>query len=201
VESCHRLWHNIEKKKGNGVPMAVILETERLLFRDHEPQDLEPFCAMEADPEVRRYVGGAPRSRAGAESKFYSVYLQPVSDRLALWATVYKPRGCYIGYCGVYPRFDGGGTPIPGEGVLAFYLARAYWGQGLGTEAGRAFLRFGFEELSLSRIVASVQVGNDTSARVLKKLGLARVGTDVGERRSYDHYALTRTAWERMAAG
>jgi RimJ/RimL family protein N-acetyltransferase len=40
--------------------MSVILETERLFFRDHEPRDLEPFCAMEADPEVRRYVGGPP---------------------------------------------------------------------------------------------------------------------------------------------
>ena len=32
----------------------IVLETERLLLRDHEPADLEPYCAMEADPEVRR---------------------------------------------------------------------------------------------------------------------------------------------------
>jgi RimJ/RimL family protein N-acetyltransferase len=121
--------------------MSVILETQRLLFRDHEPQDLEPFCAMEADPEVRRYVGGAPRPRQRAEAKFHEVYLQPVPDRMALWATVYKPQGCYIGYCGVYPHFDKDNTPIPGEGVLAFYLERSYWGKGLATEAGRAFLR------------------------------------------------------------
>jgi ribosomal-protein-alanine N-acetyltransferase len=69
--------------------MAVILESDRLLFRDHEPEDLEPFCVMEADPEVRRFVGGAPRSREGAEAKFHQVYLQPVPDRMALWATVY----------------------------------------------------------------------------------------------------------------
>jgi len=177
--------------------MSVILETQRLLFRDHEPQDLEPFCAMEADPEVRRYVGGAPRPRQSAETKFHAVYLQPVPDRMALWATVYKPQGCYIGYCGVYPHFDKNNTPIPGEGVLAFYLARSYWGQGLATEAGWAFLRFGFEELALSRIVASVQVGNDASVRVLEKLGLLRIGTHSGERRSHYFYELTRTAWER----
>ena len=29
----------------------VRLETERLLLRDHEPQDLEPFCEIESDPE------------------------------------------------------------------------------------------------------------------------------------------------------
>jgi len=35
----------------------VVLESERLLFREHEPGDLDAYCAMEADPEVRRYVG------------------------------------------------------------------------------------------------------------------------------------------------
>ena len=29
----------------------VILETQRLLFRDHAPEDLGPFCAMQSDPE------------------------------------------------------------------------------------------------------------------------------------------------------
>lgn len=41
----------------------IVLETERLLFRDHGPEDLERFCAMEADPEVRRFVNGRPRTR------------------------------------------------------------------------------------------------------------------------------------------
>lgn len=73
----------------------IVLETERLLFRDHELGDLEPYCAMEADPEVRRYVGGAPRSHEAAEERFRSVFLRPVADRMALWATVYKPEGAY----------------------------------------------------------------------------------------------------------
>jgi RimJ/RimL family protein N-acetyltransferase len=34
----------------------IVLETERLLFRDHQPEDLDPYCAIEADPEVRRYI-------------------------------------------------------------------------------------------------------------------------------------------------
>lgn len=105
----------------------VVLESQRLLFRDHEIGDLEPFCAMEADPEVRRYVGGNPRSHADAEHKFRSTYLKPRENRLGLWATVLKATGSYVGYCGVYPHF-GSHAPIPGEGTLAFYLAPPYWG-------------------------------------------------------------------------
>jgi ribosomal-protein-alanine N-acetyltransferase len=167
----------------------TVLESERLLFRDHEPADLDAYCAMEADPEVRRYVGGYPRTREAAERKFATRPPRLESNRLWMWATVYKPEGVYIGRCGVYPHFSPAG-PIPGEGSLAFYLARAYWGRGLATEAGRAFVNFGFHELHLSRIVTAVEIGNDASIRVLEKLGFMLVRTETGEVRSFYHYEL-----------
>jgi ribosomal-protein-alanine N-acetyltransferase len=166
----------------------IVLESERLLFRDHEPADLDAFCAMEADPEVRRYVGGAPRTREAAEAKFPRG-IRTESDRLRMWATVYKPDDCYIGRCGVYPHFGPSG-PIPGEGALGFYLARAYWGRGLATEAARALVNFGFNELGLCKIVTAVQVGNVASVRVLEKLGFAVVRTEPGELRSFFHFEL-----------
>jgi RimJ/RimL family protein N-acetyltransferase len=168
---------------------VIILETERLLFRDHEQGDLDAYCEMEADPEVRHYVGGAPRPRDAAENKFRKGLDRPASDRLWMWATVYKPDACYIGRCGVYPHFGPAGG-VAGEGTLGFYLARAYWGRGLATEAGRAFVNFGFHELHLSRIVTAVQVGNDASVRVLEKLGFTLVRTEMGAVRSFCHFEL-----------
>jgi ribosomal-protein-alanine N-acetyltransferase len=167
----------------------IVLESERLLFRDHEPADLDAYCAMDADPEVRRYVGGTPRPRDVAERKFRKGLDRPESNRLWMWATVYKPDACYIGRCGVFPHFTPSG-PVPGEGALAFYLARAYWGRGLATEAGRAFVNFGFNELGLSRIVTAVEVGNVASVRVLEKLGFVLVRTESGESRSFYHFEL-----------
>lgn len=107
-----------------------------------------------------------------------------------MWATIYKPDGNYIGRCGVYRHLGPGASIIAGEGALAFYLARAYWGRGLATEAGRAFVNFGFKELKLSRIVTAVQVGNDASVRVLEKLGFTLVSTEKGEFRSFYHFEL-----------
>ena len=167
----------------------IALETTRLLFRDHAPGDLEPYCAMEADAEVRRFVGGRPRPRAEAERKFNAVYLPPIPNRMGLWATVFKPSGDYIGYCGVYPHASAAGV-IPDEGTLAFYLARAYWHQGLATEAATAFVAFAFGELRLTRLVATVQVGNDASVRILEKLGFSRHHLEAGDLRSYNHFEL-----------
>jgi RimJ/RimL family protein N-acetyltransferase len=98
-----------------------------------------------------------------------------------MWATTFKPDGRYIGYCGVY-----------GEGTLGYYLAREYWGRGLATEAARAFVDFGFRELGLTRIVSSVEVGNDASKHILEKLGFRLVRHEPGERRSFEHFRLDR---------
>jgi [ribosomal protein S5]-alanine N-acetyltransferase len=107
----------------------IVLESERLLFRAHEPADLNAYCEMDADPEVRRYIGGYPRLRADSERRFREGLKKPISNRMAMWATIYKPEGRYIGRCGVFPHFESPGRVVAGEGALGFYLARAYWGE------------------------------------------------------------------------
>jgi RimJ/RimL family protein N-acetyltransferase len=167
----------------------IILESERLLFREHELADLDVYCALEADPEVRRFVGGAPRTRDEAERKFRESHLKRAASRLALRATIFKQEGRYIGYCGLYPSFNSAGV-IEEEATLGLYLDREYWGRGLATEAGQAFINFGFHELHLARIVAVVEAANTASLRVMKKLGFAFVGTEQAGTRSFQKFEL-----------
>jgi ribosomal-protein-alanine N-acetyltransferase len=169
---------------------VVFLESERLVFRSHEAGDLEAFCAMEGDAEVRRYVGGAPRNRDVAEQRFWNGPMVPVTGRLAMWATVLKPEGSYVGRCGLYPHLRGE-VRVADEAVLGFYLARAFWGRGLATEAGRAFVGFGFGELGLKRIVTAVDTRNVASVRVLEKLGFVVERFEEGPR-SFYHFELLR---------
>ncbi len=161
----------------------IRLETDRLLFRDHEPSDLEPYCAIESDPQYR--WPQPVRPRAEQERRFQETWLVPKA--LGLWATVYKANGEYIGRCGLYARRDEAGVIVPNEAMLGYYLARAYWGRGLATEAGRALVKYGFGTLGLHRIEAGVNAQNPASQRVLEKLGfkLLRSGAD-GETRWHD---------------
>ena len=168
----------------------IILETERLLFRRHIEADMEAFCAMEQDADVFRYVGGKPRTREEAERRFKN-NLKPPTSRLSICATIFKPDAKYIGRCGIYPYVDRNGEPMPGEASLGLYLAKDYWGKGLATEAGKAFVSFGFNELKLKKIVTMVQVGNDASVRVLVKLGFEIVFTEKWENRSFYHFGIS----------
>lgn len=114
--------------------------------------------------------------------------MRPVSERLAMWATVLKAEERYVGRCGLYPHWNGDNR-VPDEAVLGFYLARAFWGRGLATEAGRAFVNFGFGELGLKRIVTAVDTRNAASVRVLAKLGFVVERFEEGPR-SFYHFEL-----------
>src|ERR1700756_3084778 len=94
---------------------ALILpETGRLAFRKHIIADMESYCAMERDADVRRYVGGYPRTREEAEKRFVGT-LTPSTGSLGVWATILKSEHKYIGRCGIYQHMDGNGNPIHGE--------------------------------------------------------------------------------------
>lgn len=170
--------------------MQIILESERLLFRPHLITDLDDFCMMEMDINVRRYVGGYARTREDAERRFPRNQLEKIStDCLALWATILKAENAYIGRCGLVPRFNSNGTQISGEAALGFYIAPQFWHRGFATEAGKAFIHFGFNELALKRIVATVEKGNDASVHVLQRLGFSLAYTEEGQR-TFHHFTL-----------
>jgi [ribosomal protein S5]-alanine N-acetyltransferase len=177
--------------------MPRLPESERLLFRPHLITDLDDFCAMEMDINVRRYVGGYPRSREEAEKRFPKNQLQEeATNPLGVWATVLKAENKYIGRCGIYPHFSPDGVPIPGEASLGLYIAHPYWGRGFATEAGRAFIDFGFNDLALIRIVTTVMEGNDASLHVLKKLGFTTTSIEPGVR-TFHHLALNISSQEK----
>jgi RimJ/RimL family protein N-acetyltransferase len=77
------------------------------------------------------------------------------------------------------PRLVGGiGLTSSEKGVeLGYWIARAYWGLGFATEAGRAVVELADKGLRLPRLVAGHFAENPASARVLRKLGFVATGT------------------------
>jgi RimJ/RimL family protein N-acetyltransferase len=85
------------------------------------------------------------------------------------------------------------------EVELGYKLGPEYRGRGYATEAGRAWLAYGFETLGLDRIVAVAWPENAASWRVMEKLGMTRVGPG----HHYGHetllYRITREEFETRA--
>ena len=59
---------------------------------------------------------------------------------------------------------------------MVYVLNRNFWNKGYVTEAVKRVIDFGFSELGLHRIYATLAPENVTSVRVLEKAGMRREG-------------------------
>jgi RimJ/RimL family protein N-acetyltransferase len=150
--------------------MSRILETERLAFRPYERGDRAHLVALFTDPEVMRFVGTGVQTeevaREGFERIFTRVYEPKAFD---IWALFSKEDGAFVGHAELKPRRDE--LARPGDFEIIYVLGRGNWGRGFATEVARAVLVYGFRELRLGRIHATVDAENEASIRVLLKLG------------------------------
>jgi [ribosomal protein S5]-alanine N-acetyltransferase len=64
----------------------------------------------------------------------------------------------------------------PHRAEIGYWLAKPYWGQGIMTDAVRAFVSYAFAELGVVRLTAHVLDSNIASARVLEKNGFTLEG-------------------------
>jgi ribosomal-protein-alanine N-acetyltransferase len=151
-----------------------ILETERLLLREFDEGDVEPFYLMGSDPAVIRYTGDPGAGLTSREHALEVMRSRPLADYrkygYGRWACVLKASGAVIGFAGLKYLEE------LREVDIGYRLLPAYWGQGLATEAGRAVLDYGRACLGLKRIVGFVDPANVASVRVLEKLGMTADG-------------------------
>lgn len=141
------------------------IETDRLRLRSFRPEDLADLHLVFGDTGVMLYIsGGKTRTLEETEVGLGRTIEAWQSRGFGLWAVTVKGSDKVIGYCGFMFLEE---TP---EIELAYGLAKSHWGSGFATEAARACLRYGFEEMKLERIVAVVNPGNVASQRVLEKL-------------------------------
>jgi [ribosomal protein S5]-alanine N-acetyltransferase len=83
-------------------------------------------------------------------------------------ATTHKETNEFIGRCGLLPWTIDGRSEVE----VAYLLARPYWGRGLGTEAARAILAYGFEQPRLPRLITLIDPANEASINLAVKIGM-----------------------------
>lgn len=166
-----------------------ILETDRLLFRHQVMADLDRLYALYCDPEIRRYIPDAPRSYDEAREELeWHRNGHPRRPELGLWAAIHKQTSQFIGRCGLLPWTIEGREEVE----VAYLLDKAFWGQGLGTEAAQGIARYAFERLGITRLICMIDPQNQASIRVAQKLGMTLEKEMIDELGPYLLYARNR---------
>ena len=144
------------------------LLTDRLTLRSWREPDIQPWAEMNADPEVREYLGDLlTRAQSAASAARFQAELD--ERGFGFWAVEVRSTGEFIGFTGL----DQVDEDMPFAGVeIGWRLARAAWGRGYATEAALASLAFGFESLALPEILAVTTVTNLRSQAVMRRIGM-----------------------------
>jgi len=147
---------------------STILETPRLFLRCLTLDDLDALAVLYRDPDVRRYFPeGTLTYEQTREELDWFIHEHYAKHGFGLWATIHKPTGAFIGRCGLLPWTIDGRAEVE----VAYLLDKAYWGQGLATEAARAIVHYAFEHLGMTRLVCLPEPENAASCHVAEKAG------------------------------
>ncbi|HEY1722647.1 MAG TPA: GNAT family N-acetyltransferase [Magnetospirillaceae bacterium] len=150
-----------------------MIDTDRLFIRDVRPTDADAFFDFMQREDYWRNLPIDPPTRASMQT----LIERRLSEQTA------TPRVLYI-----LAAVDKATDKVVGEAILrvtnlrhrngevGWAVAWHQTGKNLGTEIGRAMIRFGFDQLDLHRISARCRVGNTASQRIMTKLGMQYEG-------------------------
>ena len=140
------------------------LETKRLIFRSFTIEDLHQFAAIQADPEVMKYIGGV-QPFEDSKQQLMEIIRHDQESGLARFAVERKDISGLIGYCGFKPA---------GDFIdLGHQYGKKAWGQGIGLEAARTIREYGLFKLGITNVEAGGSIENAASVKIMEQLGLA----------------------------
>jgi RimJ/RimL family protein N-acetyltransferase len=174
-----------------------VIETERLLLEPLDVSRLEEFVALTADPDTMRYwEPGGPYGRDAAEANFAASLARVREHGFGRRWIVAKETRAGLGFTDTKYFGQSCDDVSADEVEIGWMLTRRAWGQGYGTEAGRAVRDEAFDRLELESIVAVHHPANPASGRIMEKLGMT-FERDVVARDGWPYrlYRLTRGQW------
>lgn len=179
------------------------LRTDRLVLRRFEASDLDAYHAYHSLPETARFLPG--------EAKSYTKSMESVGKYANF---VFEKEGDWI--CLAIEAADSPGLlgevvlkwlPGCGQAEIGWSLAPAARGRGIASEAARALLKLGFEDLGFHRIDAKLDALNTASAALCERLGMRLEATQVdkwhykGQWATEVVYAMLADEWQSVQPG
>ena len=148
---------------------TYFLKTDRIGFSTWHTEDLSLAQSLWGDPQVTGYIcASGIFSKSDIEARLQTEIENRACYGVQYWPIFERASGQLIGCCGLRPYGEK-------QDELGFHLRPQFWGSGLATEAASAVIRYAFDVLQAESLFAGHHPRNESSAKVLKKLGFSYV--------------------------
>jgi len=163
------------------------LETQRLILREFQREDVRELAPILSHPQSMRFSLTGVLSELQTQQKIEKFIATYEKYGFGKWAVILKESQELIGYCGIgVEQID-----HQDEREIGYRLDYRFWGQGLATEAATAVVRCGFERFNFPYILGIVERENTASVRILEKLGMHFVRETIFHGVNMDVYQLS----------
>jgi [ribosomal protein S5]-alanine N-acetyltransferase len=148
------------------------LTTERLVLRSPNLDDALDIQRLAGEPEIAANTLSIPHPYLDgmAEGWIQDVTTQNKIGSEATFAIVIRESKTLCGVIGLYINRE------DNRALLGYWIGQPYWGKGYCTEAAKAILNYGFNNLRLNRIYAEHFARNPASGKVMQKIGMTYEG-------------------------
>lgn len=145
----------------------IILETKRLKLRLFEDRDDAFMLRLVNEPSWWEHIGDKGIRSLDDSRKYIEEGLIGMYQRqgFGLYLVEMKHGGKPIGMCGLLKRDS------LEDADLGFAFCEEFWGKGFAYESADATLSYAEKVLLLSRVVAITSPANESSMKLLEKLG------------------------------
>lgn len=176
--------------------IKVFSETERFILREILPTDVDKLFELDSDPEVHRYLGNSPvTGKDQIIDVINFIRQQYVDNGIGRWAIIDKKTNDFIGWTGL--KFV---TDLTNNHKnyydLGYRLIKKYWGQGIATETALASLNYAFDKLNADEVYAMADCENDSSNKILNKIGLSLIETFDFDGIKHNWYKIDKTEYK-----
>ena len=144
-----------------------VLETQRLVLREFQFEDLDALAAILCDRETMRYYP-VSFDLAAVADWIQRNRTRYANDGYGLWAMILKSTRELIGDCGLVRQ----SVDAVDEIEIGYHVRRDLWNQGYASEAARACRDYGFANLKVDRLISLIRPENLASRRVAEKNGM-----------------------------
>lgn len=156
----------------DGLPAFPRLQGKRICLRPPTADDADALFALFADPQVMRYWSRPPMTaRAEAEGLIGEILAGFDQRTLFNWMVASRSDDALIGTCALF-RIERRHR----RAEIGYSLRSDQWGRGFAVESVSLMLDWAFRTLHLHRIEADIDPRNDSSRRLLERLGFASEG-------------------------
>ena len=135
-----------------------------------------------------KYVGDGVMTKVQAEAFWQKLFEKLYPQNFNIWAVFAKEDFAYVGHAGIYPR-----PTHTKDWEFVYFLNRKSWGKGYATEIARRIIEFGFEELNLPEVFATVDDVHSASIHVLEKAGMSFKNYEYDEEGRFSVYSIKKS--------